>query len=180
VGCRAGAVGFGSSRPYGTRRDALGFRVPGLRPFGAWPGLLSLRPTGRRRFPGLRIGIRATPIRIELSSPWEPGHPPRDRGVKRGFALWRHSPGGVRGLPLIHDETVDEWGTQGPGYFMIGPPALLLHLVQPTISIPPRSPKARDPGAPSLWWGESRGSGPPPFCERIGTPSPAVIRAPAH
>lgn len=29
----------------------------------------------------------------------------------------------VRGLPLIHDETVDEWGTLVRGYFMTGPPA---------------------------------------------------------
>jgi hypothetical protein len=31
---------------------------------------------------------------------------------------------GVRGLPLIHDKTVDEWGTEVLGYFMTGPPAL--------------------------------------------------------
>jgi hypothetical protein len=31
---------------------------------------------------------------------------------------------GVRGLPLIHDKTVDEWGTAVLGYFMIGPPAV--------------------------------------------------------
>ena len=29
----------------------------------------------------------------------------------------------VRGLPLIHDKTVDEWGTEVLGYFMSGPPA---------------------------------------------------------
>ena len=29
----------------------------------------------------------------------------------------------VRGLPLIHDKTVDEWGTEVLGYFMTGPPA---------------------------------------------------------
>jgi CHASE3 domain sensor protein len=30
----------------------------------------------------------------------------------------------VRGFPLIHDKTVDEWGTQVRGYFMTGPPAI--------------------------------------------------------
>ena len=29
----------------------------------------------------------------------------------------------VRGLPLIHDKTVDEWGTEILGYFMTGPSA---------------------------------------------------------
>jgi hypothetical protein len=29
----------------------------------------------------------------------------------------------VCGLPLIHDKTVDEWGTAVLGYFMTGPPA---------------------------------------------------------
>jgi hypothetical protein len=29
----------------------------------------------------------------------------------------------VRGLPLIHEKTVDEWGTAVLGYFMTGPPA---------------------------------------------------------
>ena len=29
----------------------------------------------------------------------------------------------IRGLPLIHDKTVDEWGTAVLGYFMTGPPA---------------------------------------------------------
>ncbi len=33
---------------------------------------------------------------------------------------------GFRGLPLIHDKTVDEWGTVVLGYFMIGPPASAL------------------------------------------------------
>ena len=31
--------------------------------------------------------------------------------------------GEVYGLPLIHDKTVDEWGTEDLGYFMTGPPA---------------------------------------------------------
>jgi hypothetical protein len=30
---------------------------------------------------------------------------------------------GVRGRPLIHDKTVDEWGTAVLGYFMAGRPA---------------------------------------------------------
>jgi len=29
----------------------------------------------------------------------------------------------VRGLPLIHDKTVDEWGTEVLGYFLAGTPA---------------------------------------------------------
>jgi len=28
-----------------------------------------------------------------------------------------------RGLPLIHDKAVDEWGIAVLGYFMTGPPA---------------------------------------------------------
>jgi len=32
----------------------------------------------------------------------------------------------VRGLPLIHDKTVDEWGTRCFGGDMSGPPALTL------------------------------------------------------
>jgi hypothetical protein len=31
----------------------------------------------------------------------------------------------VRGLPLNHDETVVEWGTQGFGWLMTGPPAMV-------------------------------------------------------
>jgi hypothetical protein len=47
------------------------------------------------------------------------GHPPMSGRV------------GVRGLPLIHDKTVDEWGTKLLGYFMTGPPArdLLDHVI---------------------------------------------------
>ena len=33
----------------------------------------------------------------------------------------------VRGLPLIHDKTVDEWGTEILGYFTTGPPASCLN-----------------------------------------------------
>ena len=35
----------------------------------------------------------------------------------------RECRGEFRGLPLIHDKTVDEWGTPLLGYFMTGPPA---------------------------------------------------------
>jgi len=34
----------------------------------------------------------------------------------------------VRGLPLNHDETVVEWGTQSCGWLMTGPPAWLCSL----------------------------------------------------
>ena len=33
----------------------------------------------------------------------------------------------VRGLPLIHDKTVDEWGTEVLGYFITREPATLDH-----------------------------------------------------
>jgi hypothetical protein len=32
----------------------------------------------------------------------------------------------VRALPLIHDKTVDEWGTEVLGYFTTGAPARFL------------------------------------------------------
>ena len=41
------------------------------------------------------------------------------------FAIPTEVGGGlkVRGLPLMHDKTVNEWGTAALGYFMTGPPA---------------------------------------------------------
>jgi len=52
---------------------------------------------------------------------------PTLRKVREGWATHifrvRHPRMEVRGVPLIHDKTVDEWGTAVLGYFMTGPPA---------------------------------------------------------
>ena len=56
--------------------------------------------------------------------------------MHREACATRHRYAVVRGLPLIHDKTVDEWATEVFGYLMAGPPA---HL-----------PTAEKPGPPQL------------------------------
>ena len=51
----------------------------------------------------------------------DPAH--RRAGVIARSGRAAGQPVEVRGLPLIHDKTVDEWGTAVLGYFMTGPPA---------------------------------------------------------
>jgi hypothetical protein len=47
---------------------------------------------------------------------------------------------GVRAIPLIHDKTVDEWGTKVCGYLMTGPPAKPERR-EPGVSTPGRTVK---------------------------------------
>jgi hypothetical protein len=72
----------------------------------------------------------------------------------------------VCGLPLIHDKTVDEWGTEVLGYFMTGPPAVFIRAGMGGVearrqrtagrgsSFPPFHKKRGRMGHPALWDGQ--------------------------